>query len=403
MIMGAGTTPEDGGGEEVVVVEVGGLLDDSALRYLMKSISDAASEGAEIAIIQLNSPGAIGSIALLEETAGLLADPPLPLVVWVGPAPAVAGGGAAQLLASGVEVAAAPGSRIENWAPAIAGTPGTLFPPPVGVDLPLTVGAEASVLVDRLAPSIRQLIQDLDGETLPVGGREVTVRTITGAEGGVTTVPTTFTQPGLLHRFLHLAMRPEATFFFLVMGLTIAALEFYAIGPGLAAGAAAVSLFLASAGLSSLPVDWWAVAGAVAGIWVLSMSYQKGGIFGLTVLGGAVLTWSGFNFSAGEPQVRTGVAVVILSVLAVLFFYLLAIPTMGRARFSTQTIGRNNLVGKTGIAATDFGPDGVVEVEGARWPATAHRESGIRAGKEIIVTAVQGTRLEVESGRENSP
>jgi membrane-bound ClpP family serine protease len=198
-------------------------------------------------------------------------------------------------------------------------------------------------------------------------------------------------------------MRPEATFFFLVIGLTIAALEFYAIGPGLAAGAAAISLFLASAGLSSLPVDWWAVAGAVAGIWVLTMSYQKGGILGLTALGGGLLTWSGFNFSAGEPQVRTGVAGVVLSVLAVLFFYLLAIPTMGRARFSTQTIGRDNLVGKTGIAATDFGPDGVVEVEGARWPATAHRESGIRAGKEIVVTAVQGTRLEVESERENSP
>jgi membrane-bound ClpP family serine protease len=73
---------------------------------------------------------------------------------------------------------------------------------------------------------------------------------------------------------------------------------------------------------------------------------------------------------------------------------------MGRARFSTKTIGRDGLVGKSGFAIGDFGPDGVVEVDGARWPATAHRESGIRAGSEILVTAVQGWRLEVEAGRE---
>ena len=93
-----------------------------------------------------------------------------------------------------------------------------------------------------MAPSIRQLIQDLDGETFVVDGQERIVSTIMEAEAGdgITTIPTTFTQPGLLHRFLHLGARPEATFFFLVIGLTVAAFEFYAVGPGLAAVAAAL-------------------------------------------------------------------------------------------------------------------------------------------------------------------
>ena len=193
---------------------------------------------------------------------------------------------------------------------------------------------------------------------------------------GITTVPATFVQPGLLHRFLHLGARPEAAFFFLVMGLSVAAFEFYAVGPGLAAIAAALSLFLASYGLSVLPINWWALAAALVAMWLLTVSYQKGGILGLNLIGTVLLTWAGFSFSAGGPQVRTGVAGVVLSVLAVLFFYLLAIPTMGRARFSTQTIGREGLVGKTGRAITEFSPEGVVEVEGARWPATAHREVG---------------------------
>ena len=121
----------------------------------------------------------------------------------------------------------------------------------------------------------------------------------------------------------------------------------------------------------------------------------------MSAVGGGLLIWSGFNFSGGEPQVRTGIPGVILTVLAVLFFYLLAIPTMGRARFSTQTIGREGLVGRRGLAITDFGPEGVVEVDGARWPATGHRESGIKAGAEVVVTAVRGWELEIEPGREN--
>jgi len=404
LLFGAGlaASPVQADGH-VTVIEVGGLLDDATLRFLVDSIEDAAADSSEIAIVQLNSPGAIGSFESLEEAAGVLADPPLPLVVWLGPAPAVAGGGAAQLLSSGVEVAAAPGTRIENWEPAVAATTAALQPSPDGVELPYSVEVADLELVDRVSPTIRQLIQDLDGEAFTVDGEERVVLTIIAAEAGegVTTVPITFTQPGLLHRFLHLGARPEATFFFLVLGLTVAAFEFYAVGPGLAAIAAAISLFLASYGLSVLPVNWWAVAGTLAAIWLLTASYQKGGILGLNVLGAGLLTWSGFNFSAGEPQVRTGVAGVVLSVLAVLFFYLLAIPTMGRARFSTRTIGREGLVGKKGAAITDFSPEGVVEVEGARWPATAHRESGIHTGAEVVVTAVQGWRLEVDLVREN--
>jgi membrane-bound serine protease (ClpP class) len=404
LLFGAGlaAAPVQADGQ-VTVIEVGGLLDDATLRFLVDSIEEAAGSGSEIVIVQLNSPGVVGSLGSLEEASRILADPPLPLVVWLGPAPAVAGGGAAQLLSTGVEVAAAPGTRIENWEPAIAGTTATLLPAPDGLELPHTVETVDPELVDRVAPSIRQLIQDLDGETFTVDGMERVVATITPAEtgDGITTVPAVFTQPGLLHRFLHLGARPEATFFFLVMGLTVAAFEFYAVGPGLAAVAAAVSLFLASFGLSVLPINWWAVAGALVAMWLLTASYQKGGVLGLNLLGSGLLTWAGFNFSGGEPQVRIGVAGVVLSVLAVLFFYLLAIPTMGRARFSTKTIGREGLVGRKGLALTDVSPEGIVEVEGARWPATAHRESGIRSGAEIVVRAVRGWRLEVELGREN--
>jgi membrane-bound serine protease (ClpP class) len=71
-------------------------------------------------------------------------------------------------------------------------------------------------------------------------------------------------------------------------------------------------------------------------------------------------------------------------------------PTVQRARLSTETIGRDYLVGETGTALVDFDPDGLVEVRGARWRGTAHREAGIATGDPVQVTGVDGLYLEVD-------
>jgi membrane-bound ClpP family serine protease len=61
------------------------------------------------------------------------------------------------------------------------------------------------------------------------------------------------------------------------------------------------------------------------------------------------------------------------------------------------------MIGETGTALVDFDPDGLVEVRGARWKGTAHREAGISSGDTIEVTGVDGLFLEVDrkvTGRE---
>ncbi len=193
----ASTTAE----AEIEVVEVSGYLDDSTLRYVRDSILAAADAGRELLILQINSRAVVGSEEELLATTDLVADPPLPLVSWLGPAPAQA--------TAGVE-------RILQSAPLVATAPGTLssFPP------------------DLQSPSLRQLVQELDGETI---GQFAPVRTITEVpddQEGVTNLPVVFTQPGLWHRFTHLGATPEGAFFFLAVGLAVAAFEYFALGPG---------------------------------------------------------------------------------------------------------------------------------------------------------------------------
>jgi membrane-bound serine protease (ClpP class) len=374
----------DGEGEPGIdVVDVSGPLDASALEFMRTSIEDAAARGQVLAVLQVNSPAVLDAEALtaLEQ---VLDSPPLPVAAWVGPAPAQANGGIGQIVLDLEHAAISAGSEM-NLAPTIAGNVKTAGQP---------MTAEETGLV--LWPSIRQYLQDLDGVTFDTASGPVTVATVVPFEDGVTLKPVTFRQPGLATRFWRLAATPEAAFFFLVVGLTIASFEFFAIGPGVAAGVAAISLLLAGWGIVTLPVRWWALALAVLGWALLTAAYQKGGVLVLTMVGALMLQVAGSFYVDGSGQIDPLWYLVLPSVLAALFFFMLAMPTVQRARFSTRTIGRDGLIGERGIAVGAFDPDGVVEVNGARWRATAHREAGLTAGAEIFVSGVDGMFLEVE-------
>lgn len=377
----------------VEFIDLSGILDDRVLRFAIDSISEAAErEDTELVVLQIDSPGVVGSEANLDELIELTASPPIPVVTWIGPAPARAYGGAGLVaLAADVRLAA-PGSEIGLLSPAIAGGKSE-----VGTELDNAVVDTADVAdieVSEMTAAPRQVVQLLDGRDVRYAGGERRVSTLVRVEDGET-VSTIVRSPGWWDGFLRLASTPEAAFFLLVAGVTVAAFEFYAIGPGIAAGVAAICLFLASYGIAVLPVRWWAVGLILISSWVLAWAYQRGGVLVLNVAGLAGLLVAGLSFTDAAPQFSPGLPGVLLTVGSAAFFFLLAMPTVARSRFSTQTIGRDHLVGRTGTAISDFGPDGVVEVDGARWRATSHREAGIKRTDAVIVTAVEGWFLEV--------
>jgi membrane-bound serine protease (ClpP class) len=380
-----------GGG--IDVIDVSGPLDRSALEFVFDSIEQAADVGQELVVVQLNSRAVLDRDAF-DRLAALVELPPLPVAVWVGPSPAYAFGAAAELSALASQAAIAPPDSV------------------IGHSSPAVLGADAARSDEELSagdsgldlqPTIRQYLQDLDGATFETAAGPVTVSTLQEFGDGVTVKTTTLRKPGLVTRFFRLAVTPEAAFFFLAIGLTIAVFEFYALGPGVAAGVAVISLLLGGWGLLTLPTNWWAVALMLLAFLILVTSYQRGGIMALTAIGAIVLQVSGMFIIDGGGQIDPRWWLVLPTVLGVLFFFLLAMPTVQRARLSTETIGRDGLVGESGLALVDFDPDGLVEVRGARWRGTAHREAGISAGDPVEVTGVDGLFLEVDkksTGRE---
>jgi membrane-bound serine protease (ClpP class) len=374
---------EDGGG--IDVVDVSGPLDDLALQFIADSIEQAADRGQELVLIQLNSRAVISDEDLYYSVQDLVGTPPLPVAVWVGPAPASAFGGAGELAYVAGQSAISPGSEI-----------GRLDPDVLGQDDRNDVVLEAEQSGLELQPTLRQYLQDLDGRTFQTISGETIVETIRPFGDGVTLKEVTFRKPGLVTRFFRLGASPEATFFFLVVGLAIAIFEFYALGPGVAAVVAAPSLMIGGWGLVNLPTRLWALALVLGGFVALTAAHQRGRRVVLAVIGAGLIQAGGTYLIDGGGQIDPRWWLIGLSVAFVLFFFLVALPIVQRARLSTDTIGRESLVGELGVAKADFDPDGYVEVRGAMWRATAHREAGIREGDDIVVGAVDGLYLEVD-------
>jgi len=362
---------------------------------------------AQAVVIQLDVPAVVtGDV---DELLTLLADPPLPVAVWVGPDPARVRGAGVGILAAAPIRGAAPGVTIGPAAPFIAGDAETvdafadLFEdaPRSVIDDVLEVDAPIPGLVEIVEPSIGQFVVGLDGLELTIGDRSVVLSTATtGVEAGIEVIkpgaPVTFIEPGVIDQVLRVAVRPDAAYFFLVLGLALAAFEFFAAGPGLAAAAAALILLLAGYGIGVLPVSWPAVAATIAGLGLYTADFQRNDLGWRSLLGTIGLGWGGFAFIDGSGQLSTSWWVVLMVVVGMALFFGLAMTSLVRARFSTRTIGREHLVGLEGVAASAIAPDGEVELNGARWRARALRASGIEAGDSVRVVAVEGINLEVE-------
>lgn len=385
-------------GVDVLVVD--GLMEDRLIDFIKGSIE---STDAQVVVLQLDSPATLtGDLPGLLD---LMADPPAPVAVWAGPEPGRVSGGAVRVLAAADLVGAAPGVMLGPASPSFAGGDddadeiAAAHPelPPDVIGSSLEVTAEIAGFVDIVTPSIGQFVVALDG--LVVDGVELeTAREEVDDEGlvrVVPSVPVTFVEPGLVDRTIRLGASPEAAFFFVVAGLSLAIFEFYAAGPGLAAATGAVTLLLGGYGIAVLPVRWWAVALIPIGLVLYTIDFQRNDLGWRSLLGTAALLGGGLYLTDAAPQVEQTWWVVALVVVSAALWFAFALSTVVRARFSTQTIGRDHLVGRTGEAVTAIEPDGTVLVDGALWKARATRASGIGAGDSVEVLVVDGIVLEV--------
>ncbi len=392
------------GDQGIDVVIVSGSLDGRLISFVIDAIEDS---DAEVVVLQIDSAATLNGD--FEELLELVNDPPTPVAVYAGPAPARVSGGALRLLAAAPIAGAAPGVVLGPASPTRAGAADDSdVIRGVHPDLPerLVSGSEPVVddfggFLDLVQPSIGQFVVGLHDRQVMIGGAPVTLETAIAVigDGVVNLRPSgevTFIEPGLIDATLRLGIGPEAAFFFLMVGFSLVAFEFYAAGPGAAASVGVVSLLLGGYGISVLPVRWWAVVLIPVGLLLYTMDFQRNDLGWKSMLGTGALISAGLFFTDAAPQIVQTWWIVLIIVLGTALWFGFALTTIVRSRFSTQTIGRDHLVGRIGAADTAIAPEGTVVVDGAKWQARSTRASGIAPGDRVEVVAVEGVVLEVD-------
>jgi membrane-bound serine protease (ClpP class) len=367
----AEAAPPSGAGS-VDIVQVEGRLDHISAQFLLDRIRAGPREGAQVIIITVDSASSYRVDP--SELAAATRSSPVPIVSWVGGQGAVAKGAARELVAATDLRAVAPGARVE---------------PPVPVDITAT--------------AIGDVVVGLDGRQLK--GIELhTARLTIGPAGSPRREPsstTRFFKPGFFARLLRAVTSPNVAVFLFLVGLSAVAFEFFTVGIGLAGAAGALCLVLSFFGLMALPTRWLGVV--VIGVGLLAYAHdvqraRRGAstwtATALIAIGMAVVFW-------GAPsELRLTWWLAVLFVALVLFFWAVAMPVMVRARYSTNEVRRQPLVGEEGVASTTLAPTGFVKVREATWGASSAGGT-IGAGEPIEVVRVEGVTLIVGPAQED--
>lgn len=410
MLIGAARAADTGAADlaPVDVAEVSGLIDSINVDTIESAIERSTENGAQALILQMNTKGAVVSRARMARLVETVANAEIPVAIWVGPSGSRLLGMPAQLLAAADVTAMAPGTRIGR-----TGLPlnvdgveiefgkatEQLVSDTLGFKDARALGALKLTTDDEGVPVLRNMLYALDGQTIK-GQTLDTVIESTDDNGQIVRDAATvrFFKTGLWPRLFHTVASPASAYLLFVIGLCLLIFEFFTAGIGVAGLVGAACLALASYGLGALPLRGWALALMLFSMFGFAVDVQVGvprfwTRFSLVMF--VVSSWFLFR-SVDGITLRPSWITLSVGIIGVALTFMTGMPSMVRTRFATPTIGREWMIGMTGVAVNDVSPDGIVLVSDARWRARTNRATPISAGATVRVIGIDGVTLDVE-------
>lgn len=191
----------------------------------------------------------------------------------------------------------------------------------------------------------------------------------------------------------HAFIRPWIVLFMIAIGFLLILFEYYSASIGLAGVVGAVCLFGGIYGASQLDVNKYFILFCL-GVLLIVFDVQAGGLGFWSVISTIMFIVGGKLFVESSLQVSW--LVLILIWIGFIVFVGGAIPSMMRTRFGTATIGRENLIGKSGEVIENVSPYGKVKIEGALWKARTNHATPIIIGEEFKVSSIEGIELIID-------
>jgi membrane-bound serine protease (ClpP class) len=408
---------------KVLVVKVDGSIDRTVAGYLTDSVAEGERTGAAV-VIQLDSAGTLDQPAV--DLAERLFRSRVPVIVWVGPAPAKAQGAALLFMYASSLAAVAPGvgigplqpvdlvdatnatlpndAALERMASGWAETRGRPMPAFPSSVVPAQEALDGN-LAQEVATSLPDLLSTIDGSTVQTAGGPVTLHTKIAQSPTQQPVDVRFTELGPFDRVLHAVASPAAIYLLLVLGLAALAFELTQAGFGFAGFAGLGMLALAVYGLTVVPASWLGIGLLVAGVVLFCGDVLLHRLGVLTAAGVvAFLVGSFLSFRGVAPAIGISPWLIGLLTVGSVLYYGFALTVAQRSRERIASTQRG-LVGLLGETRGELKPEGPVYVKGTLWRGRSN-DGPIPPGTRVRVRGVDGLVLRVEpdpAAGENPP
>ncbi len=412
----------------VDVAVISGMIGPVSSQFIEGYMASANSAGADLLVIQLDTPG--GLLTATRELVKMLLGSRTPVAVYVAPSGSRAGSAGVFITLAAHIAAMAPGTNIGAAHPVSVGMGGgddstsvmedkivndtAAFIKTIAnqrdrnvawadsavrysVSITETEALERGV-IDLVAPSVEALVDSLDGRVVALSATDSVTLELAGAM--IVTHEYNW-RDKLLDRLSD----PNIAYILFLAGLMGLYFELSNPGlifPGVVGG---ISLILAFFAFQTLPINYAGVLLIIFAI-ILFIVEIKVPSFGLLTIGGvismvlgSIMLFKG-EFSPTMPEISVSWDVLIPAVLFVVIFFLVVVGKAIQIHKKKATTGPQGIVGEEGEAITRLAPNGKVFIHGEIWKATSAGEK-IKAKSQIRVTSVSRLILTVEQVDKN--
>jgi membrane-bound serine protease (ClpP class) len=421
-----------------LVLEIRDAIGPATAHYVKRGIETAANSGAAAVVILMDTPG--GLDASMREIIQAILSSPIPVVTYVHPSGARAASAGTYILYASHVAAMTPGTNLGAATPITIGAP-PLAPPETPREAPGGKGqskgeagreprtpeeakavndavafirslaelrgrnvewaekavreaaslsateAAAQRVVDLVAPTLEELLQQLDGREVKTSAGTVIL--------GTKDLAVERLEPDWRTRLFAAITNPNIALILMMIGLYGLIFELMNPGTFFPGTVGIICLLLGLYGLAVLPISLVGVVLVLLGLTLLAVEAVTPS-FGVLGAGGAVALALGLTMlvDTTAPGFQVAKPIVGALVASTLAFSVLLVPVVVRAHRRHVVTGREELIGLGGEVLDWSGTRGHVFVRGERWRAVAGSE--LQPGTRVRVTAIEGLTLTVE-------
>jgi membrane-bound serine protease (ClpP class) len=267
--------------------------------------------------------------------------------------------------------------RNEDWAEKAVREAASL---PAGDALKLNV-------IDVVASSVTDLLEQIDGRELIVQGEKTTLHT----RG----LPVEKLEPDWRSRFLSVITNPNIAYILMLIGIYGLILEFSNPGAIVPGTVGAISLVLALYAFQLLPVNYAGVGLIMLGV-ALMVGEAFEPSFGMLGIGGVIAFVIGsiILMDTEVPGFGIDISVIVTFALLSALIFIVVVGMAIKARRRPVVSGPEELLGGEAVVIDDFDQKGTVSIHSEIWQAFS--STPLHKGQQVKVTGIKGLTLQVE-------